>query len=154
MINTRHGTRNDPPNRTQTLTLLQPGDVRGIWKQDRLGRSLPHLIEIIIGLKTAGVGLRAPTEQLDTATPHGERWFDLIEAPDQHKRALTQERIRAGLAAARRRGRHGGRPRALDMEKLEAVRAALAHGTSKAAVCRTFGIPRSTLYDTLGRSGD
>ena len=125
MINTHHGTRNDQPNRTQTLTLLQPGDVRGIWKQDRLGRSLPHLIEIIIGLKTAGVGFRSPTEQLDTATPHGERWFDLIEAPAQHEQALTQERIRAALAG----------------------------GASKAAGCRTFGIPRST-YDALGRAGD
>ena len=103
---------------------------------------------------TAEVGFRALTEPMDTATPHGELLFHLFGALAQYERALTQERIRAGLAAARRRGRRGGRPRALDAEKMEAVRAALAGGASKAAVCRTFGIPRSTLYDALGQAGD
>ena len=80
-----------------------------------------------------------------------ELLFHLFGALAQYERALTQERIKAGLAAARRRGRTGGRPRALDAEKREAVQAALAGGASKATVCRTFGIPRSTLYDALGR---
>lgn len=80
-----------------------------VWKLDRLGRSLPHLIEIVTGLKAAGVGFRSLTEQMDTGTPHGELLFHLFGALAQYERALTQERIRAGLAAARRRGRAGGR---------------------------------------------
>ena len=77
------------------------------WKRDRLGRSLPHLIEIVNGLKTAGVGFRALTEPMDIATPHGELLFHLFGALAQYERALTQERIRAGLAAARRGGAAG-----------------------------------------------
>ena len=95
--------------------------------------------------------MRALTEPMDTATLHGELLFHLFGALAQYERALTQERIRAGLAAARRRGRRGGRPRVRDVERLEAVRAALGRGESTAAVCWTFGIPRSTLYDALGR---
>ena len=71
----------------------------------------------------------------------------------QFERSLIQERVQAGLAAARRRGRHGGRPVAIDAEKLAAVMAALEGGATKAAVCRTFGIKRSTLLDSLARIG-
>ena len=145
------GARDDRPGLAQALTFLQPGDGRMGWKRDWLGRSLPHRIESANGLKTAGVGLRALTEPMDTATPHGELLFYLFGALAQYERALTQERIRAGLAAARRRGRRGGRPRVRDVERLEAVRAALGRGESTAAVCRTFGIPRSTLYEALRR---
>ena len=115
------------------------------------GGPLPHRIESANGLKTAGVGLRALTEPMDTATLHGELLFHLFGALAQYERALTQERIRAGLAAARRRGRRGSRLRVRDVERLEAVRAALSRGESTAAVCRTFGIPRSTLYEALRR---
>ena len=90
---------------------------------------------------------------MDTTTPHGELLFHLFGALAQYERALTRERVLAGLEAARRRGRLGGRPRALDAEKLEAVIAALDAGTRKATVCRTFGIPRSTLNDALARAG-
>jgi DNA invertase Pin-like site-specific DNA recombinase len=148
------GARDDRPGLAQALAFLRPGDALVVWKLDRLGRSLPHLIEIITGLRAGGIGFRSLTEQMDTATPHGELLFHLFGALAQYERALTQERIKAGLAAARRRGRTGGRPRALDAEKREAVQAALAGGASKATVCRTFGIPRSTLYDALRRAGE
>jgi DNA invertase Pin-like site-specific DNA recombinase len=78
---------------------------------------------------------------MDTATPQGEFLFHVFGALAQFERSLTQERVRAGLAAARRRGRRGGRPAAIDGEKLAAVIAALDGGATKAAVCRTFGIP-------------
>jgi len=71
----------------------------------------------------------------------------------RYERSLTKERVNAGLAAARRRGRQGGRPLAVDREKLEGILSALNSGTTKAAVCRSFGIPRSTLLDTLARVG-
>lgn len=147
------GARDDRPGLRACLDYLQPGDTLVVWKLDRLGRSLPHLLQIITELREKGVGFRSLTEQMDTTTPHGELLFHLFGALAQYERALTQERIQAGLAAARRRGRQGGRPRALDTEKLEAVIAALNAGTSKATVCRTFGIPRSTLNDTLTRAG-
>ena len=124
-----------------------------VWKLDRLGRSLTHLLTIVEGLRKGGVAFRSLTEGMDTTTPHGELLFHLFGALAQYERALTRERVHAGLAAAKRRGRHGGRPVAVETEKLAAVLAALEGGTSKAAVCRNFGIPRSTLLDTLARVG-
>jgi DNA invertase Pin-like site-specific DNA recombinase len=124
-----------------------------VWKLDRLGRSLPHLLDIVAGLREKGVAFRSLTEGMDTATPHGELLFQIFGALAQYERALTRERVQAALAEARRRGKRGGRPLAVEPEKLEAVIAALNAGASKAAVCRTFGIPRSTLIDTLARAG-
>jgi DNA invertase Pin-like site-specific DNA recombinase len=90
---------------------------------------------------------------MDTTTPQGEFLFHVFGALAQFERSLTQERVRAGLAAAQRRGRRGGRPVAIDAEKMAAVVAALEGGATKAAVCRTFGIKRSTLIDSLVRIG-
>lgn len=147
------GARDDRPGLAKALEFVKPGDCLVVWKLDRLGRSLSHLLTIVTGLRDQGVGFRSLTEQMDTTTPQGEWLFHLFGALAQYERALTRERIRAGLTAAKRRGRRGGRPRALDAEKLESVIAALESGTSKAAVCRTFGIPRSTLIDSLARVG-
>ena len=90
---------------------------------------------------------------MDTTTPQGEFLFHVFGALAQFERSLIQERVKAGLAAARRRGRHGGRPTAINAEKLAAVTLALAGGATKAAVCRTFGLKRSTLIDLLTRIG-
>jgi DNA invertase Pin-like site-specific DNA recombinase len=147
------GARNDRPGLIRALEFVRPGDCLVVWKLDRLGRSLSHLLSIITGLRTKRVGFRSLTEQMDTTTAHGELLFHLFGALAQYERALIQERIYAGLEAAKRRGRWGGRPRAIDAEKLNAILAALEKGVSKAAVCRTFGIPRSTLIDTLARCG-
>jgi len=147
------GVRDDRPGLAKALEFVRAGDCLVVWKLDRLGRSLSHLLTIVTGLKEKGVGFRSLTEQMDTTTPHGELLFHLFGALAQYERALIQERVKAGISAAKRRGRHSGRPRALDAEKLESVIAALASGTSKAAVCRTFGIPRSTLIDSLARAG-
>ena len=124
-----------------------------VWKIDRLGRSLSHLIRIVEEIKTRGVAFRSLTEQMDTTTPHGEFLFNIFGSLAQYERALIKERVMAGLVAARRRGRKGGRPPALDPEKVEQIIAALDGGTSKASVCRTFKVPRSTLIDTLNRVG-
>ena len=75
-----------------------------VWKLDRLGRSLPHLLSIVTDLKDRGVAFRSLTEQMDTTTPHGELLFSLFGALAQYERALTRERVMAGLAAAQRRG--------------------------------------------------
>ncbi len=147
------GVRDDRPGLAKTLEFIKTGDCLVVWKLDRLGRSLSHLLTIVTGLRDRGVGFRSLTEQMDTTTPHGELLFHLFGALAQYERALTRERIKAGITAAKRRGRQGGRPRALDAEKLESVIAALERGSSKAAVCRTFGSPRSTLVDSLARAG-
>lgn len=147
------GMKDDRPGLAKVLAFVQSGDCLVVWKLDRLGRSLSHLLRIITELRNRGVGFRSITEQIDTTTAHGELLFQLFGALAQYERALTQERVRAGLAAAQRRGHRGGRPPAIAAEKLESVMAALEQGASKAAVCRTFGIPRSTLNDTLARVG-
>lgn len=147
------GSRGDRDGLAKALMFLRPGDCLVVWKLDRLGRSLPHLLTTVTALAKRGVAFRSLTEQMDTTTPHGEFLFHIFGALAQFERSLIHERIQAGLAAARRRGRHGGRPVAIDPEKLAAVTVALEGGASKAAVCRTFGIKRSTLIDSLARIG-
>jgi DNA invertase Pin-like site-specific DNA recombinase len=147
------GIRGDRAGLTKALTFARPGDCLVVWKLDRLGRSLPHLLTTVTDLKARGVGFRSLPEQMDTTTPQGEFLFHVFGALAQFERSLIQERVKAGLAAARRRGRHGGRPTAINAEKLAAVTLALAGGATKAAVCRTFGLKRSTLIDSLTRIG-
>ncbi len=146
------GSRDDRLGLKKALEFLKQGDVPVVWKLDRLGRSLSHLLEIINILKDRHVGFRSLTEHMDTTTPHGELLFHLFGSLAQYERALTRERIMAGLDAAKRRGRKGGRPRAIDEEKMEAILESLEAGASKASICRNFGIKRSTLYDALNRS--
>ena len=147
------GSRDDRGGLAKALAFLKPGDCFVVWKLDRLGRSLSHLLATVNELKDRGVAFRSLTEQMDTTTPQGEFLFHVFGALAQFERSLIQERVRAGLAAARRRGRRGGRPVAIDAEKMAAIVAALEDGTTKAAVCRTFGIKRSTLIDSLARIG-
>jgi len=147
------GSRGDRAGLGKALAFIRPGDCLVVWKLDRLGRSLPHLLTTVTDLKERGVAFRSLTEQIDTTTPQGELLFHIFGALAQFERALIQERVQAGLAAARRRGRRGGRPVTIDAEKLGAVVAALDGGANKAAICRTFGIRRSTLIDSLARIG-
>jgi DNA invertase Pin-like site-specific DNA recombinase len=147
------GSRGDRPGLVKVLAFVRPGDCLVVWKLDRLGRSLPHLLDTVTDLKKRGIAFRSLTEQMDTTTPQGEFLFHVFGALAQFERSLIQERVQAGLAAARRRGRRGGRPIAIGAEKLAAVTAALESGATKAAVCRTFGIKRSTLIDSLARIG-
>jgi DNA invertase Pin-like site-specific DNA recombinase len=147
------GSRGDRTGLTKALAFIKPGDCLVVWKLDRLGRSLPHLLTTVTDLKKRGVAFRSLTEQMDTTTPQGEFLFHIFGSLAQFERSLIQERVQAGLAAARRRGRHGGRPATIAAEKLAAVIAALDDGATKAAVCRTFGIKRSTLIDSLARIG-
>jgi DNA invertase Pin-like site-specific DNA recombinase len=147
------GSRGDRAGLAKALAFVRPGDCLVVWKLDRLGRSLPHLLATVNSLRDRQVAFRSLTEQMDTTTPQGEFLFHVFGALAQFERSLTQERVNAGLAAARRRGRRGGRPVAIDPEKLTAIVAALDAGAAKAAVCRTFGVKRSTLIDSLARIG-
>jgi DNA invertase Pin-like site-specific DNA recombinase len=145
------GAKTQRPGLAKALEFVQAGDVLVVWKLDRLGRSLPHLLSIVNELKDKQVAFRSLTEGMDTTTASGEFLFQVFGALAQYERALTQERVVAGLAAAKKRGRVGGRPQAIVGEKLEAITVALNNGMSKAAVCRNFGVKRTTLIDTLAR---
>ena len=147
------GAKDDRMGLAQALEFIRPGDVLVVWKLDRLGRSLSHLLAIVNTLKDKQVAFRSLTEGMDTTTASGQLLFQVFGALAQYERALIQERVVAGLAAARRRGRIGGRPPAIVGEKLEAILAALNGGMSKAAVCRNFGVKRTTLIETLARVG-
>ncbi|AYJ84952.1 recombinase family protein (plasmid) [Sphingomonas paeninsulae] len=118
-----------------------------------MGRSLPHLLTIVTDLKDRGVFFRSLTEHMDTTTPHGELLFSIFGALAQYERALTRERVLAGLAAAKRRGRRGGRRPTIDGALMDQITSALAGGASKASVSRMFKVPRSTLTGTLQRIG-
>ncbi|MEW9907093.1 MAG: recombinase family protein (plasmid) [Candidatus Symbiodolus clandestinus] len=147
------GIKDDRSGLTQVMDFVQPGDVLVVWKLDRLGRSLTHLLEIVNALKEQQVAFRSLTEGMDTTTVSGELLFHVFGALAQYERALIRERVIAGMIAAKRRGRVGGRPTVINQEKLDAIIAALETGMSKAAACRNFGVKRSTLIETLARIG-
>jgi DNA invertase Pin-like site-specific DNA recombinase len=146
------GARDDRPGLASCLRYLQPGDILVVWKLDRLGRSLPHLIDIVGDLRQRGIGFRSLTEVIDTTTAMGEFLFHVFGALAQYERSLIRERVLAGLIAAKRRGRIGGRPRKLDSERIEAAQALLLTGMTVSAAARAVGVPRSTLVDSLHRS--
>jgi DNA invertase Pin-like site-specific DNA recombinase len=134
----------------QALDFVRPGDVLVVWRLDRLGRSLKHLIEVTTDLAERGIGFRSVTEQLDTTTPGGKLVFHVFGALAEFERELIRERTRAGLAAARARGRNGGRPRAKGLDDPKKVQLAQRlYDDPKndiAMICRTLGVARSTLY--------
>lgn len=136
----------------KALEFVMPGDCLVVWKLDRLGRSLSHLITIIEALKEKGIAFKSLTENMDTTTPQGQFLFSVFGALAQYERALTKERIMAGLSAAKKRGKTGGRPKAISQEKMQAILEALNSGLSKAAICRTFNVKRTTLYDAIAKS--
>ena len=147
------GVKDDRSGQAQALKFVCPGDVLVVWKLDRLDRSLSHLLAIVSTLKNQRVAFRSLTEGMDTTTASGELLFQVFGALAQYERALIQEQVVAGLAAAKRRGRIGGRPLVIVGEKLDTIIGALEAGMSKAAVCRSFGVKRTTLIETLARIG-
>src|SRR5258706_14820773 len=112
---------------------LRPGDTLVVWKLDRAGRSLTHLIELLKSLKERGIEFISLTEQIDTTTPGGKLIFHLMGALAEFERDLIRERTNAGLAAAKARGRVGGRPRKLKTNGKVAVLATLHICSKKSA---------------------
>jgi len=131
------------------LRYLRAGDCLVVWRLDRLGRSLRHLIEVVTDLEGRGVGLRSLTERIDTTTSEGRLVFHLFGALAEFERDLIRERTQAGLAAARARGRLGGRPRSPLSDPRKAALALRLYEdkrNSVAEICRTLAISRSTFY--------
>ena len=145
---TASGGRSDRSGLQQALEYVREGDVLVVWRLDRLGRSLKYLIEIITTLNERGVGFKSLTEQIDTTTSGGKLIFHVFGALAEFERDVIRERTQAGLAAARARGRIGGRPKKLDGAGKVAMAQALYDDQthSIADICKTLGISRTTLY--------
>jgi DNA invertase Pin-like site-specific DNA recombinase len=130
------------------LEMLREGDTLVVWRLDRLGRSLKHLIELIGDLEERGIGFKSLQESIDTTSSSGRLVFHVFGALAEFERNLIRERTRAGLDAARARGRKGGRPKKLDAKKQAlAVKLYQEKQHSMKELCQMFGISKPTLYD-------
>lgn len=135
------------PGLTAALNICRPGDTLVVWKLDRLGRSLPHLVETVRDLVARGVGFKSLQEQIDTTTSGGKLIFHLFASLAEFERDLIRERTNAGLSAARARGRKGGRPKGVDAKKQKTALALKKEGThSVHEICEIVGIARNTYY--------
>jgi len=144
------GAKSDRQGLEAALKFMRAGDTLVVWRLDRLGRSLKHLIETTISLNERKVGFKSITENIDTTTSGGKLIFHVFGALAEFERDLIRERTQAGLAAARARGRLGGRPKAPSLN--DAKKIAIAQSlyddrrNTIADICRTLRISRSTLY--------
>ena len=144
------GVSTDRSGLDTVLEVARSGDTLVIWRLDRLGRSLKNLIHLVEQLERQGVGLKSLQENIDTTTSGGRLVFHLFGALAEFERNLIRERTRAGLSAARARGRQGGRPKLLDPQKRElALRLHRERQHSIADICRLMGISKSTRYNYL-----
>ena len=134
------------------LAYLREGDTLVVWKLDRLGRTVKGLVELADLLNSRGIQFRSLTDGIDTSTAAGRFFFHMMAALAEMERDLIRERTTAGLAAARARGRKGGRKLKLDDAKRDAARKLLEAGTPAIDVAKTLGVGRATLYRHLGRS--
>ena len=153
LVGPASGTRTDRPQLAAVFDHLRAGDTLVVWRLDRLGRSLPHLIETIGELGARGVGFKSVQESIDTTTPGGRLVFHVFGAL-AIERELIQERTLAGLAAARERGRLGGRPTALSPAKLKQARKMIGEKTPVTEVAQVLGVSRATLYRRVPELGE
>jgi len=143
------------PGLERLMDILRPGDVLVVWRLDRLGRTLKHLIELVAELAGAGIGFASLTESIDTSTPAGRLIFHIFGALAEFERNVIRERTMAGLAAARARGRMGGRPKALDANKRKvAVGLYASREYPVDEICRMMGISKPTLYAYVREASD
>lgn len=138
----------------KALDIARDGDTLVVWKLDRIGRSLPHVVGLVGDLQKRGVGLRVLTGDIDTTTVAGRLVFGIFATLAEFERDLIHERTMAGLAAARARGRSGGRPRVMTRQKLKAAMALMADRDNAARdVAAQLGMSVSTLYAYVDAKG-
>lgn len=144
------GAKTERPGLQEALTYLRPGDTLVVWRLDRLGRSLKHLIDTVTMLEERGIGLQRLQESIDTTTSGGRLVFHIFGALAEFERNLIRERTQAGLQAARVRGRKGGRPKALKGKKVDLLYQLYdERNHSIQEICDILGIAKSTLYAYL-----
>ena len=129
--------------------MLRQGDVLAVWRLDRLGRSLKHLIEVMGGLEDQGIGFHSVTESIDTTTPGGKLVFHIFGALAEFERELIRERTTAGMKAAKRRGVHVGRPHKLAPDQLDMAAQLIGGDRSQREVAKVLGVAVSTLREAL-----
>ena len=140
------------PGLEAALARIASGDVLTVWRLDRLGRSLPHLIETVRQPGERGAGFATLSEDIDTTTSGGTIMFKIIGALAEFERSRIVERVTAGVAAAKRRGKHVGRPRKLTPEQIAQARAAIEGGLQTPAdVAGLLGVDHSTLWRSIKR---
>lgn len=143
------GAKTERPGLTAALSFLREGDTLVVWKLDRLGRSMTHLLHTVTDLESRGVGFRSLTENVDTTTPTGRLVFHIFGALGQFERDLIRERTNAGLTAAAARGRKGGRPIAATPEKIARTRQLVASGLTVREAAARVKVGKSALYAAL-----
>jgi DNA invertase Pin-like site-specific DNA recombinase len=139
------------PGLARALSRLKPGDVLVVWKLDRLGRSVAHLIEVIGELRDRGIGFESLRDHIDTTSAGGRFYFHMLAALAEFERELIAERTKAGMAAAKRRGVHMGRPPKLTPAQIEQARARIKGGERIVAVAATLDVDQATLSRALKR---
>lgn len=145
------GSLRERPELMKTLDYVRSGDTLVVWRLDRLGRSLSHLIDIVGDLGSRGVELVSLHESIDTSTASGRLVLHVFGALSEFERELVRERTRAGLEAARARGRQGGRPRVMTADKLQVARTMYdSKQHTVASIAAVVGVSRATLYRALG----
>lgn len=149
------GVKADRPGLTEALTYARAGDTLVVWRLDRLGRSLRDLILRVEELEQRGVKFKSIQDSIDTSTAAGELQFHMIAALAQFERSLIQERTNAGLAAARARGKKGGRPQSLSPQDIQMAASLMKDRTvSIHQICERFQIGRTTLYKYVSPNGE
>jgi len=152
------GKKDDRPQLAACLKALRKGDTLLVWKLDRLGRDLRHLVNTVHDLTDRGIGLKVLTGEgaaIDTTTASGKLVFGIFAALAEFERALISERTVAGLAAARARGRTGGRPFKMTPAKVRLAMAAMGQKETKVGeLCKELGITRQTLYRHVSPTGE
>ena len=143
------GAKADRPGLAEALAYLRSGDTLVVWKLDRLGRSMSHLIEKVGELATRGIGFRSLTENIDTTTSGGMLVFNIFGSLAQFERDLIRERTHAGLKAARERGRPGGRRPVVTPDKLRKARDHIASGPTVREAAARLKIGKTALYKAL-----
>jgi DNA invertase Pin-like site-specific DNA recombinase len=147
---TASGAKTERIGLEEALNYVRKGDTLVVWRLDRLGRSLPHLITTMTNLEEQGIGFKSLTENIDTTTSGGKLTFHIFGALAEFERNLIRERTQAGLTAARARGKKGGRPKALSDRQLAIAQSLYADKrTPVPEICRTLKISKATLYRSI-----
>ena len=148
------GSRAERPGLAKAADVLREGDTLVVWKLDRLGRSVKHLVNLVVELEQQGVQFKSLTDSIDTGTPSGRFFFHVMASLAQMERELTIERTRAGLAVARQLGRKGGRKRQMTESKIRSAKKLLATGVPPRDVASNLGVSVPTLYRWIPASGN
>jgi DNA invertase Pin-like site-specific DNA recombinase len=147
------GVKTSRPGLEETMKHLRKGDILVVWKLDRLGRSIQHLIQTVKGLSQRNIGFKSIQENIDTTTSGGKLIFHIFSALAEFERDIIQERTKAGLKAARARGRLGGRPPSLNSKQIEKMLARYhEQKLTVAEICKIFGISRPSFYNYLKKN--